>query len=113
MTKTQQNFNYWIGGEKTIRFTVSDDDGASIDLTGASVWWLMQDEPDSGSLILLKTGGSGITISGCTADVLIAASLTEGCALSGTYPHQLTASGVGNTPDVLAVGVVTVHRKLY
>jgi hypothetical protein len=113
MTKTMQNFDYWTGTEKILRFTVTDEDGASVNLTGASVWWLLQDEPNSGSLIFLKTGGSGITVSGCTTDVVLAASLTEGCALSGTYHHQLSASGITYTPDVLAVGTVQIHRKLF
>lgn len=111
MTKTIQDFEYWTGEDKTLRYTITDVAGASVDMTGASAFWLLQDEPDSGSLILLKTGGSGITVSGCTVDASLAASLTSGCALEGTYYTELSACDTSGNADVLAVGYASIYRR--
>lgn len=111
MTKTAQNFDYWTGTEQNLIYTITDANAASVDMDGASAWWLLQDEPDSGSLILLKTGGSGVAVSGCTVTVAIPASLTAGCALEGTYYAELSACDTSGNADILAVGYANIHRR--
>lgn len=112
MTKLDQNFDYWTGTDKTLAYGITDSTGASKDVAGMTVWWLLQDEPGSASLMRLKTGGSGITLSGSVVSVTLAASLTAGCAnLSGTFYTELSASDSASNADILAVGYATINKK--
>jgi len=113
MTKTNQNARIFTGEDKNLVFTITDSTGASVDMAGASAWWIMQDETSSGSILLLKTGGSGVTVSGSTVTVAVPGSLTGGCSLSGTYFHQLSASDTSDQVSVLSEGVITFDRRLY
>jgi uncharacterized protein YceK len=82
-------------------------------MAGMSGDWVLQDEPDSGSLLRLRTGGSGLTMSGCSAIVTLAASLTAGCDLDGTYYTEVSASNSSSAVSVLAWGWATIHRRAY
>lgn len=113
MTKTAQDFEFWTGEDKTVRYTVTDaTTGASINLAGYSASWILQDEPDSGSLLKYVTG-DGLTVSGCTAAIDLSASDTSGCNLSGTYYTELSACDLQNNIAVLAVGTARIHRRGY
>jgi len=113
MTKIAQDFEYWTGDDKTLIYTITGSDSGSVNMTGATCEWVLQDERNSGSLLLLKTGGSGITVSGCTINVQLAASDTIGQTWKGTYFTQLAASDSGGNAAVLAVGTAQVHRRAY
>lgn len=111
MTKLDQSFDLWTGTDKTLNYSITDASGASQNMAGMTVWWLLQDEPGSASIMRLKTSGSGITTSTSVVSVVLAASLTAGCNLSGTYYTELSASDSASNADVLAVGYVTINRK--
>lgn len=113
MTKITQDFQFWTGEDKSIVYTVTDSTGASVSLSSYTAHWLLQDEPDSGSLIKLKTGGSGVVCSGCTATVTLAASHTSGCNLNGLYYVELSACDSASNRSVLAVGQAQIHRSGY
>ena len=112
MTKLDQNFEYWTGTDKILQYSITDaSSGASVNTTSMTVKWLLFDEPNSASLIRLMTGGSGIVASGSVISVTIAASLTAGCNLSGTFYTELSGSDASNNADVLAVGYATINKK--
>lgn len=113
MTTTQQDFEYWTGEDKSLVYTITDENSASVNMTGMSCRWVLQDEPDSGSILVYRTGGSKITVSGCTVTVAIAGSDTSGCGLSGTYYTELSASDTSSNVAVLAVGYANIHRRGY
>jgi hypothetical protein len=111
MTKLDQNFEYWTGTDKTIQYGITDSTGASQSVTSFTCEWRLFDEPNSSSLLRLKTSGSGITTSTSVVDVVLAASLTAGCNLSGTYYHELSACDSSGNADILAVGYARIHKK--
>jgi len=113
MTKVTQDFEYWTGDDKTLIYTITGSDSGSVNMAGATCEWLLQDEYDSGSLLKLATGGSGITISGCTVSVQLSASDTIGQTWQGTYHTQLAASDAAGNVAVLAVGTARIHRRAY
>ena len=113
MTKVAQDFEFWTGEDKSLVYTVTGSDGASMNLTDYSASWLLQDEPESGSLLRYVSTDSEVTVSGCTVTVAIPASDTSGCSLSGTYYTELSACDTSNLISVLAVGTATIHRRGY
>jgi len=113
MTKVRQDFEYWTGEDKILTYTIYDAAGASVDMSGACARWVIQDEPDSGSLIVYKTAGSGVVVSGSTVKVTLAGSHTAGCAWDGQFYTELAASDSSGNDEVLAVGWANVHRRGY
>jgi len=94
-----QGFEIWAGESKAVTVTVTDEDtGGSIDLTGACVTWVMQEQDVGGTTVLTKdadwTGASAITVSGCTFSFFLTHADTD--SLQGMYYHEaeaLDASG--------------------
>lgn len=113
MTATGQNFSFWTGEDKDLVYVIdSGTVGASVLVISFTAEWRLADEPGSGSLICYKTGGSGITLSGCTITVALAAADTAGCTIDGTYWTELSASDSNNKTNVLATGWATIHRRI-
>lgn len=110
MTKLQQDFTIWSGDNKTLTCTVTDaTTGASVNLTGASVAWVLANSPTSGSILRLSTDDF-VTVSGCTFSVALAASHTAG--LSGQYYHEgQIRESTGNVSTV-TVGTVTINQDV-
>ena len=113
MTAVAQNCEFWTGEDKSLVYTILDENSASVNMAGMTCCWILQDEPDSGSLLKYKTGGSNITISGCTVTVTIAASDTMQQGWNGTYYTELSASDTSDNIAILAVGYATIHRRGY
>ena len=112
MTKTQQDFTYYTGEDKDLRYTITDENDASLLTTSMTAEWYLRDEPDSASLLRYATSGSGVSLSGCTITVSVAASDTAGCTLSGTYYTELAASDSAGKAAALAWGYATIHRRV-
>jgi hypothetical protein len=111
MTKLDQNFDLWTGTDRTLAYSITNASGASQNMSGFTAQFLLMDEPGSASLLRLRTSGSGVTISTSVVSVVLAASLTAGCNLSGTYYTELSASDSSGNADVMAVGYVTINKK--
>lgn len=111
MTKLDQNFEYWTGTDKTLDYSITNASSGSQSMVGMTVQFLLTDEPNSPSILRLRTSGSGVTVSSSVVSVVLAASLTAGCNLEGTYYTELSASDTASIADVLAVGYARIHRK--
>ena len=88
--KEDQSFEMWAGESREITCTVTDEDtSASVDLTGASVSWVLQTSL-GGTTLLTKstanTGACGITVSGCTFSFYLVHADTD--AIAGPYYHE-------------------------
>lgn len=111
MTKVQQNFEMWSGDNKDVIYTVTNGTGASKDLTGTSVVWVLSEDPSSGSLVKRSTdSGSGITIAGCTFTVSL--SPTDTSSLAGLYYHESQVRDGTSDISTVAVGHVKINRDL-
>lgn len=116
-----------IGEDKKLRFTIYTDRTKTVvqDVTGFALSWRLRATP-TGTVLLTKTTGSGIAISGVfNADPAINTQVIEvsvddedtqpdgGTALgSGTYYHELKRTDVG-LEAVLAAGKLYLHYTLY
>lgn len=113
MTAERQNFSIWTGEDKNLVYTIDNGTiGASVNVSTFTAEWRLSDEPCSGSLIRYVSGGSGITISGCTITVALDAAATAGCAIDGTYWTELSACDQNGKADVLATGWAIINRRI-
>jgi len=113
MTKIAQNFEMWAGDTKDLTVTITGSDSSGYSLTGASVTWLLEESPGSGSLVRKhisgSVSGSGISISASIMTVSIAASDTEG--LAGTYYHEAEATDAAGNVATLFVGSAKINKS--
>lgn len=108
MTKIKQDFTMWSGDHKDLTYTTTDGDSASVDLTGASVYWCLAPDAESGSLVRLTTdSGSGITLSGCTFTVSLSPAHTSG--LAGTYYYEAQVRDSETNIGTVAVGNIKIN----
>ena len=107
-----QDFEMVSGDDKTVRFTVTDQDGVAQDLTGASATWAFSRRARRAA-IATKTVGSGITISDAAngiVDVTVARADTE--TIEGDFYHELEIVDGGGTKSTAAYGTMTVLGDL-
>lgn len=108
MTRTAQDFTMWSGDHKNLTYTVTDSTGASVNLTGASVAWVLSPGPTSGSLVRLTTdSGSGIAVSGCTFTVSLSPAHTS--SLAGQYYYEAQVRDTVANVSTVAVGTAMIN----
>lgn len=98
----EQNFRAAIGEDRTLTFTVTDSAGVAVDITNATINWIMKTHPLSATAVLTITGTNNGGAAG-TFDVVITDALTDAIE-PRVYSHdaKVTASGGGET--VVALG---------
>lgn len=110
-TRIKQDVELWAGKRHDIYIQIVDRNGDAQDLSGAVFNWVLTTGSGTGSVLLTKTiANSGVTVSGSTAIVHIAAGDT--LALNGTYYHELELMDSTSYPTNVCVGKVTVHGSL-
>ncbi|KKN25968.1 hypothetical protein LCGC14_0879370 [marine sediment metagenome] len=91
--------NWFIGEDKTLRFTVVDSAGAVQVISGWALEWVLRNNPGSSAELLTKTtAGSGIAITngaGGICEVTIEDGDTLGIG-PGDFFHTLRRTGDGN-----------------
>lgn len=109
MTAFAQDATFFEGEAKNLPFgPVTDINGATVDLTGASATWVMyrNDAAQTTMLTKTKTGG-GITFdagTGGTGTIIIADGDTTDMG-GESYPHELVITKSGND-QVALVGTI-------
>lgn len=113
MSASNQNFGMVEGESKDVRVTVVDQDGATLDLSGAAVQWEAQaDLQSSGPAAITKaTGGFGITLTAPTQGVFsIRLNPSDTMGLSGVLYHEARVTdSAGNVATVLT-GRLTIQK---
>ena len=103
----------WAGDYKDLIVTITGSDSAGYSLTGASVTWIVEQEPGSGSLVhkhgVDTTAGSGLTISTSTLTISLSPADTSG--LVGTYYHEAQAKDSASRIATLLVGTVKINKS--
>lgn len=64
MALTEQDFELFAGDDFILEFTVTDEDGTALNITGASISWVVW---DGSTAVLTKTTASGISITDAAA----------------------------------------------
>jgi hypothetical protein len=99
------------GDDKLIQLTVRDQDAVVIDITGATMSFVLSEDPGDVALFEL-TVGSGITLIDPTngrADIRIAD--TDTAALAGLYYFEVTLTDATALVSTVAYGYINVLRN--
>lgn len=108
--KKRQDFEIFSGDHKNLVYTVTNAQSASVDLTGNTIEWVLANHETSGSLLRLVTGGSGITISGCTFTVALSPAHTSG--LAGDYYYEAQVTDTNSDVSTVSIGTATILTDL-
>lgn len=110
--REQQNFQMRQGDERELAITVYDSTGALLDLSNATIRWVLVSSR-WGKTLLSKTVGTGITIPDQTSSkgvciIELDPSDTSDLEPRG-YAHQLRVSQSGGGPELVTDGVVDLR----
>lgn len=115
MATTGQNFAMWAGDDIELDAAILDDNGAPLNLTGATLRWGLAALATPGLALVRKdsiAGGIAITnAAGGLATVAIGGADTE--TLNGRYLHQLQVTDGSGETATLAVGLVTINPSMF
>lgn len=107
--KTGQNFFIMSGNSKNIEVTIKDKEGNAVDLTGATVKWLVH---SSGTQRVYKDTANGILITDAeNGEILISLLSSDTSSLSGEYSHELKIIDSDGKASTVAVGKMNVTKS--
>lgn len=113
MTATNQNFSMYTGDSKTIQVNVTDANNNVIDLTGATVKWVLQQFPTSTTYQIEKDVVNGgialINASGGIFQINLSANDTK-TLQQGTYFHQAKVIDILGNASTVFTGNVTFQQ---
>ncbi len=101
-----QDFTMFQGDVATIEFTVKDEAGVVINITGADITWALSRKLKVPFLVT-KSVGSGVTIvNGPAGRADVALVLADTNALEGDFEHELVVNG-----QTVSSGVITIKAS--
>ena len=113
MTKLSQNVEMWAGDYRDLIVTITRSDNAAYSLAGASVTWILEYAPGSGSLVRKfgegATAASGMTISTSTLTISLSPADTQ--SLEGTFYHEAEAKDSASRVATLLVGSLKINKS--
>ena len=109
MARVDQDFELYQGEDKVIRFSITDDADAPVELSGTTATWVLASSLAGNEIALTKTVGNGITIDGTDYILTLISAETE--LLYGHFTHELRMIK-DSLESVVAVGSATINRSL-
>ena len=110
MTIVGQNYTMFSGDSKVITVTVTDADGAAVNLTGATISYVIFDD---GSATITKTVGSGITVTDAAAGTFtITLAASDTASLAGAYYHECQVTDSSGNISTIFTGTVTMNEDM-
>lgn len=109
------DFSIYAGDSRSLTITVKDPSGNIVNLTGATIKWVLVDA--GGNSINAKdsiAGGSGgITINNATAGqcTIQLASADTMNLLTGSYTHEARMIDSANNSSIIFKGTITVNAS--
>ncbi len=114
MAVEHQDFELRQGEKKDLLITVRDSSGALLDLTGGTIKWCLATS-NFGKTLLMKTVGSGITLSNQTTnkgELTVQLDPADTSALEvRSYLHQLEVT-LASVPELVTEGAVNLKRNI-
>jgi hypothetical protein len=109
-----QNFEAYKGDTRNISVSVEDDDGAAVDLTGATIKWAAANTPTSVAVISKQTGGSGISITDASGGVFVITLQPADTASlrARTYYHEAQVTDAGGVISTVLTGKMKLFEDL-
>ena len=109
-----QNFELVSGNDKDLNFVHKDQDGAIVDLTGATISWALAEHEKSKARIIFYTSPTNITITDAVAGeytVSILAADSEPLTPRDYY-HEVRITSAASKTHTAVIGTVTVLRNI-
>ncbi len=109
-----QDFQMVSGNDKTLNFTVLDENDLVVDLTGATIVWALADSEKSKSRIITYTSPVNVTITTPLEgkfSVSIQSADTEPLKPKDYY-HEARVTSSGGDVTTVAIGTVEVLRNV-
>lgn len=111
MTRQNQDFTIWIGETTNLPITTLDDAGAVVNITGATIDWVLKHHVLSDAVLITKaTGGNGIVLTDPTNGVFtVSLTPTETEVLGhGDYYHEAEITDTSLNENVVMTGTATL-----
>ena len=106
-----QDFELVSGNDKTLRFTLTDENGDPVNLTGATIIWAFAKTATSKASLFDYTSPANVTITDPPTDGLFEVDIqradTEGFK-GGEYYHECRVQSAAGNKITVAYGVVTL-----
>jgi len=100
----------YSGDSRNLIINVTDENNSSINLTGASIEWILT---SSNSTILSKSVGAGIAINNPTnGQFTISISSANTRNLSGIYQHLVRVTTTDGNSSIVLTGNITITKAL-
>ncbi len=111
MTKQNQDFTMWQGEDKILEVTVKDESDVVVNLTGATIKWVLAPTVDGTVSITKETGGSGIVITDATNGVFqVTINAADTASLEGTFYHEAEVTSSASKVSKVLIGKVIIRR---
>ena len=105
MTANNQNFQMYAGDSKNIVVTCRQEDGKDLNLTGATIKWVLKKTVLAGTNDLSKATGSGITITDAVKGKFeIKLNATDTTSLLNSYYHKAEVTDSSGNVSTVLVG---------
>ncbi len=103
--------HWFIGEDRTLRFSVTDAVGLPLSISGWTLEWVLRERPWGAQALVTKTTGAGITITDAPNGVCeVALADDDTIALApGAYFHTLRRTNAG-FETVLAFGDAVLQQ---
>ena len=112
MADNVQNFEMHAGDDQDLAFTVKDEAGSAVDITGFTIAWRLATHVTAPMLVSKATGG-GITITDAVqGEFTVALAAADTAGLAGVYYHEAELTDGGGDISTIATGHVTLHGGL-
>lgn len=114
MTKKTQDIELWAGDTLTLGVTITNEAGAAVNLTGATLRYAIAPSHNHTTKSVSKTTGSGVTHTDAANGVAQIALLPADTAgLKGVYVHELEVEDSAGKKSTAFVGRVTINPALH
>lgn len=108
MTETGQKFTMWSGDTKVLEVTITDASGNAVNLTGATISYVLQRSVGS-TVTISKTTDDGISITDASGGVFqITLDASDTASLSGSYYHECQITDTSGNVSTVFTGTVTM-----
>lgn len=112
MAAVQQDFTMWAGNKVTFQVTVTDEDGAAVNISGFAISWVLRMYALATEDLVVKTVGAGVTLTNPTQGVFTVALDSEDTIdLAGNYYHEAARTDAGSETTYLT-GTVTINPTI-
>ena len=113
MSHKVQNFQIHAGDSRELVVTVSDSQGAAVDLSGAAIAWQLARSAGAAAPAVAKALGSGIVITdGPNGVFTVMLDPADSETLSGLYYHEAEVTDAAGQRSTVLSGVATVVPTL-